>query len=92
MLAYCLNLKAFQAEKYQDVLPVPQSFQVGEGHFLIDEDLRIGISGAPDERIFEASTRFLRRLSERTGVFLKDGYIKTHLGVTGNLMINIWCT
>ncbi len=84
------NANAFQADKYSDVTPVPQSFQVANGVFEVDEDFKVAIQGNPDNRLFDASTRFLRRLSGRTGVFLKSGYVtEKNLGAQGNLIINV---
>ena len=84
------NANAFQAEKYQDILPVPQSFQAAEGVFQVNENFSVSISGNPNERIFDASTRFLRRLSGRTGVFLRNGYVtKQNIDASGSLKINV---
>lgn len=90
MCSFWPNLNAFQAEKYKDITPVPQSFETTDGVFKVDEAFLIKIEGNPNKRLFDASTRFLRRLSGRTGVFLKHGYVTSdNLNSNGNLLINV---
>ncbi|WP_422354426.1 beta-N-acetylhexosaminidase [Roseivirga pacifica] len=90
LLVNCFLLKGFQAERYQDVIPVPQQVSVAEGLFEVNEDFNISIQGDPNERLYGASTRFLRRLSGRTGVFLKSGYVtEQNNGANGNFVIEV---
>jgi hexosaminidase len=90
MLSFLPNVKAFQSEKYRDITPVPQSFQSAEGVFVVNEQFSIGIKGNPDPRLYDAATRFLRRLSGRTGVFLKQGYVtEKNKGLDGQLIIDV---
>jgi hexosaminidase len=56
-------------------MPVPQELTLGKGSYTLTEDFEISLSGQPDDRLLQAATRFLRRLSGRTGLFLKKGYV-----------------
>jgi hexosaminidase len=62
------------SEKY-NLMPWPQEVSENNSSFKIDEKLTIFISGQDSEqRIHKAAVRFLRRLSNRTGVFIDTGF------------------
>ncbi|HXA01067.1 MAG TPA: family 20 glycosylhydrolase, partial [Cytophagaceae bacterium] len=46
-----------------------------QGKFRITGDFTLNISSGPDERLYKAADRFLRRLDGRTGLFFKQGII-----------------
>ncbi|MEN8250277.1 MAG: family 20 glycosylhydrolase [Bacteroidota bacterium] len=57
-----------------DVMPVPKHVELGEGWFEINSNLKVGIQGNPHHRIYAQTNRFLNRLGNKTGTFLKQGY------------------
>lgn len=62
------------SEKY-NLMPWPQEIQENNSKFKIKEDLTISILGNDSkERVHRAATKFLRRLSGRTGVFIDTGF------------------
>ncbi|MFT5249040.1 MAG: hexosaminidase [bacterium] len=67
------------AEKY-NLMPWPQQVENNGSQFNINEGLTIKILGEDfNERVSEASVKFLRRLSNRTGVFIDAGFpVKTN--------------
>jgi hexosaminidase len=74
-----------------DLMPWPQSINVTDGSFIINKNLKINITGAPNARIFAGATRFLRRLDGRTGMFFEQGFVtKINENPTAQLQIN--CT
>lgn len=90
LLANSFLLQAHQAEKYLDVMPTPHFVKASEGVFSINENFQISIKGNPDKRLYGASTRFLRRLSGRTGVFLNFGYVTAkNVNAEGNFIIEV---
>ncbi len=66
------------SEKY-DLMPWPQEIEENNSRFTINEKLTITISGNDlEKRVHKASVNFLRRLSNRTGVFITTGFpVKT---------------
>jgi len=58
-----------------NLMPVPEELVLRNGHFRLDENFTIGVSGPVDERLYKAATRTLRRLAGRTGYFLPQDYI-----------------
>lgn len=60
-----------------DLMPWPQSISKTDSMFEIDDQLTISYKGPDSDRIRKAATQFLRRLSGRTGVFLKKGFPST---------------
>lgn len=56
-------------------MPVPQSVTVNQGSLRLNKSFSISVKGSPDERLYSAATRFLRRLSDRTGLFFPQGFI-----------------
>ncbi|WP_298513092.1 family 20 glycosylhydrolase [uncultured Kordia sp.] len=62
------------SEKY-NLMPWPQEIQENNSKFNINESLTITILGNDSEgRVQKASTKFLRRLADRTGVFIDTGF------------------
>lgn len=59
-----------------NLMPWPQEIQFGSGYFDIDEGFNVYINGDVKEssRIYKASTRFLRYLTDKTGVFINEGF------------------
>jgi hexosaminidase len=66
------------SEKY-NLMPWPQEIEENNTHFVINKKLTIAVLGNDlDERVHKASVNFLRRLSNRTGVFINAGFpVKT---------------
>ncbi|MFD1292306.1 beta-N-acetylhexosaminidase [Lutibacter holmesii] len=62
-----------QTEKL-NLMPWPQEVIVGEGKFTIASNFTISVNNNNSERISIAATKFLRRLSGRTGVFIENGF------------------
>ncbi len=57
-----------------NLMPWPKSILENNQHFVIDKGLTVSINGASQERVHYAATSFLRRLSNKTGVFLDYGF------------------
>ncbi len=53
-----------------NLMPVPVLLTAHPGRVDIGEGFRVSVRGKPDRRIFAEASRFVRRLSERTGIFL----------------------
>ncbi len=76
-----INIGTFQlvvgqaVENYSNALmPWPKNITFGEGKFEINTDFIVSIDDYATKRLYNASTRFIRRLSGRTGVFLEHGF------------------
>lgn len=83
------------AEKY-NVMPWPQEVQENNSSFKIDETLTVAITGNDSKhRVYKAATKFIRRLSNRTGIFIDTGFpiknenaaISIHFEEVANLTI-----
>jgi len=55
-------------------MPWPQEISSGESQFIIKPDFTISVNQTGSSRIEVATTKFLRRLGGRTGVFIKNGF------------------
>ncbi|HKK11721.1 MAG TPA: family 20 glycosylhydrolase [Flavobacteriaceae bacterium] len=67
-------------------MPWPKSVKELHSKFVIDSTLTITINGHNNGRIHTVATKFLRRLADRTGVFLDQGFPTSHQ--TGSIEIN----
>ena len=73
-----------------DLMPVPKSVTQGQGKFRLERSFHLNVTGAPDKRIFSTATRFLARLSGRTGLFLSQGYVTEENNLSeGQLTIDV---
>ncbi len=57
-----------------NLMPWPKEIQPVEGKFVLKEDFTISLQEQATKRLYEAATRFLRRMSGRTGVFMEQGF------------------
>ena len=56
------------------LMPWPKEIKENATKFMIDRDLSISVNGEDQGRVRNAAVSFLRRLTDRTGVFLKEGF------------------
>ncbi|QTD36244.1 family 20 glycosylhydrolase [Polaribacter batillariae] len=75
---YLLNYSSFSQNKLSDtyhLMPWPQEISSNNTSFKIDEKLTIYINGKDvKKRVNKASVQFLRRLANRTGIFIDEGF------------------
>lgn len=59
------------------LMPWPQEVQAFNGAFIIEKNFTISIIDKSEvhNRVYDASTRFLRLLSDKTGVFIDQGFV-----------------
>ncbi len=53
----------------KNLMPIPQQIDVKDGQFRLAADFKIAVQGVDHQRLYNAATRTLRRLSNRTGLF-----------------------
>jgi len=68
------SISSFGQKNNLNLMPWPQEITIGTEKFVIEPNFTILIKGEFTERIQKNTTLFLRRLSGRTGVFLKNGF------------------
>ena len=65
-----------QIKKEQlDLMPWPKSINLTDGTFALSKKFKVNITGNPNQRIFIGATNFIRRLDNRTGLFLEQNFI-----------------
>ncbi|MCK5146874.1 family 20 glycosylhydrolase [bacterium] len=57
------------------LMPVPAEVEYFDGRYVIDADFTVGIEGSMGRRLRNAAHRFLRRLDERTALFLNHNTV-----------------
>ncbi|MBS1609350.1 MAG: family 20 glycosylhydrolase [Bacteroidetes bacterium] len=66
-----------QVDNSYNLMPAPSSIVKNGERFSITGQFRVAITGNPDARLYAEASRFIRRVSEKTGIFLdKQGYVK----------------
>jgi len=58
------------------IMPWPQEIKTNTGDFIIDEDFSVFIHGNTDEysRISKSAVRFIRHMTDKSGVFVNEGF------------------
>lgn len=80
-LFYVVSPMVGQSQYAEDALnnlmPVPKYLEPGEGRFPLDKNFSITVRSdkGSGDRLARATTRFLRRLGERTGIFFDQGFV-----------------
>lgn len=59
-----------------NLMPVPTSVVRGEGKFRLNTTFELAIQGETHARVYGAATRFIDRLTNKTGLFLDQGIIR----------------
>lgn len=61
------------AQSYETrLIPFPQKANFTNGKLFISQNFSLSITGKPDSKIYDATNRFLQRLSGRTGIFFNQ--------------------
>ena len=74
---FVLTVIAVNAQSVKNdlsLMPWPKEIKLNSDIFLINEELTISINGEDHGRVNKGGISFLRRLTDRTGVFLKEGF------------------
>ncbi|HZK62539.1 MAG TPA: family 20 glycosylhydrolase, partial [Puia sp.] len=65
-----------QINSTYNLMPVPRNLKISGERLDITQNFRVSVSGHPDPRLYAEASRFIRRLGEKTGIFLdKQGYV-----------------
>ncbi|SFZ90371.1 hexosaminidase [Flaviramulus basaltis] len=72
-------------EKY-NLMPWPNDIIENTSKFIINSGITISINGEDEGRVYKAAVNFLRRLSNRSGVFIDKGFPITN--EKGNIIIS----
>lgn len=71
-----------------NIMPVPEKIEFTGKTYLLDSTFTISVKGESNERLYSYSSRFLRRLSGRTGLFFTQDFIsKKHSQSDASLLI-----
>jgi hypothetical protein len=59
-----------------NLMPAPATLTTNNNAVRVDQHFTLGITGQPDPRLYAEASRFIRRLGEKTGIFLDQlGYL-----------------
>lgn len=75
--------------QHYNLMPWPSELKIGEGQFVINKNLRIGVDGQPDKRFHPNLVRFLQQLSKRTTIpYDRDSVILSSSSASMMIKIN----
>ncbi|MFK5959468.1 MAG: family 20 glycosylhydrolase [Lutibacter sp.] len=74
LLIYLYSFGCFSQNENLNLMPWPQEITIGNSKLVINPEFKIAINNKNSKRIDIATTKFLRRLSGRTGVFFENGF------------------
>jgi len=63
-----------QNPAWKNLMPFPQKLSLKQGVFKIDKDIKVAIPAHATKRVKIAATKFIRRLTNRTGLFIENGF------------------
>jgi hexosaminidase len=80
-----------QLNQMFNLMPVPAVVKVNTGRVGISGQFRVAVTGKPNSRMYSEASRFVRRLSNKTGIFLDmQGYVTSNdTDTASTLLINI---
>ncbi|SFU43201.1 hexosaminidase [Pustulibacterium marinum] len=65
---------AQEANEVYNIIPWPAKVKTVTGSCILNEDFKVNIQGDYHSRIYGGASRFLRRLADKTGVFIDQGF------------------
>ncbi|WP_372793352.1 beta-N-acetylhexosaminidase [Lutibacter sp.] len=68
------SISGISQSKEMNLMPWPQEVSIGSTQFKIDPNFTINVNKKSTKRIDIATTKFIQRLSGRTGVFFENGF------------------
>lgn len=81
-----------QVNNTYNLMPVPLALQPQvTGRIHINDQFRVAITGKPNDRLYAEASRFVRRLSNKTGIFLDEqGFVTRQQNTsTATLLIKV---
>ncbi|MBK5208235.1 MAG: family 20 glycosylhydrolase [Flavobacteriaceae bacterium] len=69
-----VSFSCFGQNNTLNLMPWPQEIIFGDSNYIIKPNFTISVNQEASKRIEIATTKFLRRLSGRTGVFIDEGF------------------
>ncbi len=88
----CLSSFA-QVNNTFNLMPAPAELKVNSHRVGIDQQFRVSVNGNPDKRIYAEASRFIRRLSNQTGIFLdKQNFVtpQDSANTSAGLLIHVY--
>ncbi|MCK5506823.1 MAG: beta-N-acetylhexosaminidase, partial [Thermodesulfovibrionia bacterium] len=76
LIMVTVSVQTFAEEMDFNLMPVPAKLNKTSAKYRLDASFKIAVTGEGDKRIFSASTRMLRRLGNRTGLFFEQDFLK----------------
>ena len=70
-----VSIKTMAEDVDFNLMPVPANLNKTLEKLRLDASFKIAVTGKGDQRILSASTRMLRRLSNRTGLFFEQDFL-----------------
>jgi len=69
------DLRDSKAASRPSLMPLPAKMELKEGKFRLDEKFQAGSQSGPGSRAFKSVSRFMTRLSGRTGLFFNQDFL-----------------
>jgi len=90
LLFACLICHA-QVNNELNLMPVPAGIKSNGQHFFITQQFHVAITGKPNKRLYSEASRFIRRMGEKTGLFLdRQGFVTpSDNDLNAPLLINV---
>ncbi len=63
---------------WQKLMPKPKTIEINKGVFKINETIQVAIPDRSGKRVQLAATKFIRRMTDKTGLFVKTGFPVLH--------------
>ena len=75
LIAAAMHASVYASEIEKQLMPIPHSIVEGDGTFRIDRSFAVSVQGEARERVYAAASRMVRRLDNRTGLFIHQEFV-----------------
>ncbi len=87
LILFSVNIYPQVRTMNYNLMPFPYKIIPIDGKFRLQKDFTLKITGNPNDRLYSEVSRFLRRLSNRTGLFFIQDYIKKESNVDNPALV-----
>lgn len=76
---HCISIEGIAQADTHNWMPVPKSWKDSQSNFVLNADFTVGIEGVATDKLQAYSSRFMRRLDWKTGLFFNQAKVTANV-------------
>lgn len=89
LIAIVFSFSSIYAQSQYNLMPMPKSIEYLDGEFVLEESFELRFDKFNSANLKEYSTRFLKHLSNKTGLFFSNIYLDENSNNTPSFVVSV---